>query len=129
MKRVVLLVIALSCPALPAVAQGLSLTLVPRSAAEAEVLRLGLTLYALRQGGSGIAQDGRGNAAALLQSGALDGQGQVGIIRQRGRGHRAVLSQTAPGTAHAIIQTGRGTRAVVTQDAPGDVSLTFQHGW
>ncbi|NCO87297.1 MAG: curlin [Rhodobacterales bacterium] len=117
--------LALLLPALPAAAQGVSITLVPRSAAETEALRLALMLYALREGGSGVVQGGQGNAAALLQSGG----GQVGLIRQRGRGHRATLTQTAPGTAWAIIQGGRGAQAAVTQDRPGDVGLTLQYGW
>ncbi len=131
MKRVLGMAIAmLLLPVAPVAAQGVSVTLVPRSAAEAEALRFALMLYALREGGSGVVQNGQGNAAALLQSGGgLAAAGQVGLIRQRGRGHRATLAQTAPGTAWAIIQGGRGTQAHVTQDRPGDVGLTLQYGW
>lgn len=113
---------------LPAAADGvLSLTLTPRNQDEADLMRLGLGLYALRQqirDDGTIRQSGAANVAALLQSGS----GNWGLIQQRGSGHDATLAQAGGGNAHAIFQTGKNATAVVGQTG-NQVGITIQHGF
>lgn len=113
---------------LPAAADGMvSLTLTPRNADEANLMRLGLGLYALHrhiEEGGTIAQFGANNAANLRQSGG----GNWGYVQQRGTGHDATLAQTGGNNAHAIFQSGRNTAATVVQGG-GQVGITIQHGF
>jgi hypothetical protein len=122
-----LTILALSLMPFGAAAETLSYTWTPRTAQEAEAIRLGLALYGLRQeirSGGSIRQWGRDNAAALLQS----GEGNWGVIRQRGDGHRATLDQQGGGNAHAVLQAGEGAEATVTQTGR-EVGVTIQFGF
>jgi hypothetical protein len=111
---------------LPAHAENvISLSLTPRNAQEAQVLRLGLALYAIDRGlrsGATIQQIGRDNAAALVQGGA----GNFGLIRQRGDDHTATLEQPGTTGAYAIFQSGKGTTAHVRDSGAG---ILLQYGW
>ena len=127
MLRPFILAAALAVGPLPTLAENvISLSLTPRTAREADALRLGLALYAIHreiQGGAHIDQIGQGNAAGILQ----DGSGSFGLIRQRGRDHSATLDQRSqPGGAYAIIQSGKGTTAHL--DNPG-TGILLQYGW
>lgn len=134
MLRPLLLASALALHSVPAHAENvISLQLTPRTAQEADILRLGLALYAidlqLRSGasieGASIEQFGRDNAAGIGQSGG----GNLGLIRQRGQGHFATLAQSGHRQTYAIFQNGRGTRAEVTQSGPATAGILFQYGW
>lgn len=111
--------------ALPASAENMiSLSLTPRNAQEARVLRLGLALYAIDRGlrsGATIEQLGRDNAAGIAQ-----GYGSVGLIRQRGHDHSATLEQPGHTGAYAIFQSGKGTVAQVRDSGTG---VLLQYGW
>ncbi len=99
----------------------------PRTAEEAQALRLGLALWSLRSGlqnGGTVRQWGRDNLAALSQGGT----GNWGAVVQRGDGHSAVLSQSGDGNAHMILQAGRGAQAEVAQEG-GELGVTVQIGW
>jgi sarcosine oxidase gamma subunit len=114
--------------AAPAVADSVSLTLVPRTAREAQVMRLALDLYAIHRGlesPATIRQQGQGNAAGLRQS----GPGQWALIDQRGSGHQGTIRQTGQGNAWALFQSGRNTQAAVRQSGQGGVGITVVHGW
>jgi len=114
--------------AMPAAADGvLTLNLSPRNQQEADLLRLGLALYALYRhidGGGTIQQFGRDNAAALAQGGG----GNFGLIDQRGTGHTGTLDQQGGGNAFALFQRGKGTEAHVTQTGNG-TGVTIQYGF
>lgn len=87
----------------------------------AEAIRLGAERQALRSGVT-LRQSGRGNEAAMSQSGT-----NQGIIVQRGRGHFALLSQTGTGNAATIVQLGRGSSVVVEQTG-GESTTSVQVG-
>lgn len=129
MLRPLLLSAALALHSLPAHAENvISVQLNPRTAQEADFLRIGLALYAIdRQlrSGASIEQIGRDNAAGIAQGGSSN----FGLIRQRGQGHYATLEQSGNGQAYAIFQNGRGTRAEVTQSGPATAGILFQYGW
>lgn len=123
-------VVALSSlSALPAAADGvLTLNLTPRNQQEADILRLGLALYALDRhidAGGTIRQFGRDNAAALAQR----GQGNWGLVDQRGQGHVGTLSQTGNNNTYALFQRGKGTEAHVTQTGNRGAGVTIQYGF
>ena len=126
MLRQFLLASALGFAALPAAAENvISLYLTPRNAQQAQVLRLGLALYAIDRGlrsGATIDQIGQGNAAGILQG----GEGNFGLIRQRGGDHLATLEQPGTTGAYAIFQSGKGTTAHVRD---GGTGVLLQYGW
>ena len=126
MLRHFILAAAVGITALPAPAETvISLSLTPRTTQEAQVLRLGLALYAIDRGlrsGATIEQIGRDNAAGLAQGGA----GNFGLIRQRGRDHTATLEQPGTTGADAIFQSGKGATAHVRDDGTG---ILLQYGW
>jgi hypothetical protein len=125
MLRHLILSAALGLVALPAPAENvISLSLTPRNAQEAQVLRLGLALYAIDRGlrsGATVEQIGQGNAAGITQ-----GPGSFGLIRQRGRDHLATLDQPGTTGAYAIFQSGKGTVAHVRD---GGTGVLLQYGW
>lgn len=125
MLRQYMLAATLGIVALPAAAENvISLSLIPRNAQEAQVLRLGLALYAIDRGlrsGATIDQIGRGNAAGIEQS-----AGNFGMIRQRGQAHIATLEQPGTAGAYAIFQSGKGTTAHIRDSGTG---ILLQYGW
>jgi hypothetical protein len=125
MLRPFILSAGLALIALPAPADNvLSLSLTPRTTQEAQVLRLGLALYAIDRGlrnGATIDQIGRDNAAGIVQ-----GTGSFGLIRQRGHDHLATLDQPGQTGAYAIFQSGKGTTAHVRD---GGTGVLLQYGW
>ena len=125
MLRQFILTTALALAALPAPAENvISLSLTPRNAQEAQMLRFGLALYAIDRGlrsGATIEQIGQGNAAGIAQ-----GEGSFGLIRQRGRDHLATLEQPGTTGAYAIFQSGKGTTAHVRDAGTG---VLLQYGW
>ena len=126
MLRQFILATTLGLVALPAPAENLiSLSLTPRNAQEAQMLRLGLALYAIDRGlrsGATIEQIGQGNAAGISQGGA----GNFGLIQQRGHDHLATLEQPGTTGAYAIFQSGKGTTAHVRD---GGTGVLLQYGW
>ena len=126
MLRQFILAATFGLAALPAPAENvISLSLTPRTAQEAQVLRLGLALYAIDRGlrsGATIEQIGRNNAAGLVQGRA----GNFGLIRQRGLDHTATLDQPGNTGAFAIFQSGKGTTAHVRDSGTG---VLMQYGW
>lgn len=125
MLRQFILAATLSLVALPALAENvISLSLTPRTTQQAQMLRLGLALYAIDQGlrsGATIDQIGQGNAAGIIQ-----GSGSFGLIRQRGHDHLATLDQPGTTGAYAIFQSGKGTTAHVRD---GGTGVLLQYGW
>lgn len=125
MLRQFILAATLSLVALPALAENvISLSLTPRTTQQAQMLRLGLALYAIDQGlrsGATIDQIGQGNAAGIIQ-----GSGSFGLIRQRGHDHLATLGQPGTTGAYAIFQSGKGTTAHVRD---GGTGVLLQYGW
>lgn len=118
----ILLLLPLAAPA-----ETLSTTWTPQTKAQADALRAGLALRAMRQdlrNGGSVRQWGRDNLAALRQSGS----GNWGGIHQRGTGHRAALDQSGSGNAHVILQAGRNAEAHVVQNG-GEVGVTVQLGY
>lgn len=108
-------------------AETLSTTWTPQTARQADALRAGLALHALRndlRNGGTVRQWGRDNRAALRQSDS----GNWGAIVQRGSGHTATLDQTGAGNAHAIVQAGRSAEAHVAQGG-GEIGVTLQLGY
>ena len=126
LRQIILVATWATVTSLPAAAENvISLSLTPRTAQEAQVLRLGLALYAIDQGlrsGATIEQIGRDNAAGIAQGGA----GNFGLIRQRGRDHTATLDQPGMTGAFAIFQSGKGTVAHVRD---GNMGVLLQYGW
>ncbi|WP_349371267.1 curlin [Salinarimonas sp.] len=97
--------------------------------ADAErALRAGLALYGLatdmRTNGR-ITQQGRDNAAGLLQN----GRGNLGLVHQEGRDHVGTLEQDGDRNSYGLFQFGRGTRAHVRQRGDGGSGVTFQWGF
>ncbi|GGL71154.1 hypothetical protein [Wenxinia marina] len=121
MLRPLLLAAALAAP-LPAAADGtIRFDWQARTAEEAALFDLGLTLYGLRHGAD-VRQRGAGNGAGVSQSGA----GNRALIRQRGRGHAADVRQSGGGNAQAVFQFGRGTDSrVVQRGGQSGLSLLF----
>jgi hypothetical protein len=123
------LALPVAAAAVPVRADGqIALTFTPRTREEADLMRLGLGLYALHrriEAGGTVRQTGEGHAAGLFQH----GRGNWGLIDQRGSGHVGTLTQTGTGHAHALFQTGRNTTAHVSQTGTRGVGLTFVHGF
>ena len=120
--------IPIATAAAPALAGGaLQVTLAPSNAREAQALRLGLALYALRQDvrtNGHVTQHGANNAAGLYQG----GPNNQGIIHQEGQGHTGTLSQQGGNNAHGLFQFGQNSNAHVTQTG-GQTGLTLVYGW
>lgn len=105
-------------------ADGFTVSLVARSAKDANLLSSAVRLYALHRdlrAGADLRQTGKGHSALLHQS----GQGQQAIIRQRGAGHSASVSQRGDPNAQVILQFGRGARADIVQSG-GESGLLVQ---
>ena len=128
-RRLILIAALVAAPLAPMAAAAdavVSLTLTPRNDREAGLMRLGLGLYALREQmrhGGTIRQFGQDNAATLMQ-----GDGNWGLIEQRGSGHSAALLQSGTGNVQGVFQSGKGTFAAVTQNG-GQTGIVIQHGF
>lgn len=117
-----------SAVATPAAAGGsFSISILPGSERDAQMLRGGMQLYSMYKDirGAGITQRGRGNSAGVAQ----DGRGNLGIVHQEGRGHNGTISQRGDNNAHALFQFGRNTSANIDQRGHGQTGATFQWGW
>ena len=131
MLRKTALSAALSLSALtaaaPASADGyIGLTVNPRNAEEAALVRLGLAAYALHkdyEDSGTITQRGVNNAAGIYQGGC-----DFALIEQQGSGHRGTIDQRNCGNAGAIFQSGRNTDAQLLQNG-GQTGILFLHGF
>lgn len=94
----------------------------PARGRSAEAIRLAVERQVQRSGVS-VRQSGRGHEAVLSQSGTEN----QGIIVQRGSGHFASLEQAGTGNAATIIQLGRGASVVVAQTG-GESGASIQAG-
>lgn len=105
----------------------IAFTFTPRTAEEAQALRLGIALYALSRDidGAEVRQRGQGNRAEVRQH----GRGNLGIVHQDGSGHTSSLTQRGRNNAQVIVQAGRGTSAEVYQRGRGQAGLVFLFGW
>lgn len=128
MFRTFILSAALSLTALSAAADGqVWLTVNPRNADEAALVRLGLAAYMLHkdiESNGHVTQEGVNNAAGLYQQGNCN----RGLIEQSGNNHTGTLSQSGCGNAHGLFQSGNGSSAHVSQSG-GQTGLTFVHGF
>ncbi|SLN70214.1 hypothetical protein [Roseisalinus antarcticus] len=127
MFRTTLLSIALCLSALTAAADGQAwLTINPRNAEEAALVRFGLAAYALHKDieeNGHVTQRGADNAAGIYQ-GACD----FALIEQQGSGHRGTINQRNCDNAGAIFQSGRNTDANLDQSG-GQTGVIFIHGF
>jgi hypothetical protein len=112
----------------PAVAAGsVSVTLTPKGES-ANAIRDGLFLFSWAQqlrNHVRVNQKGRGNAAAVSQSGHWNWAG----IFQRGRGHSATVTQNGDNNAFGVFQFGRNTSLDADQTGHGQAGLVLQYGW
>ena len=127
MLRPLAIATALTLTALPALAErSVWLSITPRSAEEAQALRLGLAAYALhkdyRSNGQ-ITQRGLNNAAGISQ-----GRCDRALIEQRGQGHVGTIRQTGCNNVGALFQSGRGTTGHLRQRG-GGTGVLFLHGF
>lgn len=114
--------------ATPAAAGGsFSISILPGSQRDAQMLRNGIQLYSRYKDirGAGITQRGRDNSAGVAQHGRRN----LGIIHQEGRGHNGTISQRGDDNAYALFQFGRNTSAQIDQRGYGQSGATFQWGW
>lgn len=120
------LALALLLLASPTAADTVTRSFEPRGEGEARALTLLLAGLSLREhlDAGGSARDWLdANALALLDP----GQGDWAVVRQRGRGHAATVSQDGGGNALALLQLGEGARADLAQDG-GDGAVVVQWG-
>ena len=112
----------------PAAAAGrVSVTIAPQGES-ASAIRDGLFLYSWAQqlrNYARVDQRGRGNAAAVSQSGSWNWAG----IFQRGRGHSASVTQNGNHNAFGVFQFGRNTSLDAAQTGHGQAGLVLQYGW
>lgn len=112
----------------PAQAGGqISIGLNAGNSEQAEAINAGLTLYSIfsKIEGSGISQNGNGNAAGLLQNGS----GNHGVVHQEGDGHNGTLQQNGNGNSYGLFQFGKGTDAHVNQTGNGQSGVGVTFGW
>lgn len=113
--------------ATPAMAGGsVSINVAPSNAQEAQLLRLGLALYALHndiEANGHVTQVGVNNAAGIAQ-----GSSDQAIIHQDGSGHTGTVSQTGGNNAYGLFQFGQNTTTHAAQSG-GQTGLTLQFGW
>jgi len=111
----------------PAAADGyLGLTVNPRTAEEAALVRMGLAFYSLHkdiEANGQITQRGIDNAAHISQGGC-----DRALIEQRGRGHTGEIAQGGCGNVAALFQSGRHTDGRIVQRG-GQTGLLFLHGF
>jgi len=115
--------------ATPALAGGgqLSISIAPQNAQDAQLLRLGLAVYALNQNihaNGHVSQAGYGNAAGIAQG----GPNNHAIIHQEGCNHTGTIDQRGGNNAYGLFQYGCNTNAAINQNG-GQSGLTFQFGW
>lgn len=112
------LVAATAATVVPAAAQQISFDLNAQTQEEADLIRGGLVLYQLANGGDPV--------EVLTQ--AAQG-GAIGVIHQEGNGHNNSLAQ-GQGDSGAIFAFGNGTNAHLNQDGgPGEGNVRFVLGW
>lgn len=118
-------------PLTPAMAGGsgqVALTLTPRNADEAGLMRLGLALYALRRdvrSNGHVTQSGVNNAAGIYQG----GPNNQAIVHQEGCNHTGTVSQRGSNNAQGLFQFGCNTTGHVTQHGHNNTGITVLLGW
>ncbi len=110
----------------PLGAETLTRSFVPRDEGEARALTLLVAGLSLREhlDAGGSARDwAEANEKALRHP----AQGDWAVVRQRGEGHDASVSQQRGGNALALLQFGEATEADLAQDG-GDGAVVVQWG-
>jgi len=104
----------------------LSFEVTPTNAEEANLIRLGLGIFQIANGGdpAQVFQIGNGNGAGIGQSGG----GNQGVIYQEGNGNTGTLSQNGC-DSYGIFQFGNGANANVAQGDGCQTGLLFQVGF
>lgn len=105
----------------------LALSIQPRNAQEAQMLRMGLAIYALRQdirSNGHVTQVGVNNAAGIAQG----GPNNQAIIHQEGCNHTGTINQQGGNNAHGLFQFGCNTTGHVSQHG-NSTGLTFILGF
>jgi|TARA_R100000908_G_scaffold22135_1_gene8953 minor curlin subunit len=126
-KTFIAATLAMTTLAAPAAMAGgtLSFEVNPTNAEEANMIRLGLGIFQIANGGdpAQVLQNGNGNGAGLGQSGG----GNQGVIYQEGNGNSGTLSQNGC-DSYGIFQFGNGANANVAQGDGCQTGLLFQVG-
>lgn len=119
---------ALLAPAAHAGGSGqLAINIAPRTAQEAQALRLGLALFALHQdieANGHVTQRGVHNAAGIYQG----GPNNRAIIHQEGCNHTGTVTQRNGNNAAGLFQFGCNTNAHMTQRG-NETGVTVVVGW
>jgi hypothetical protein len=104
----------------------LSFEVNPTNAEEANLIRLGLGIFQIANGGDAaqVIQNGIGNGAGIGQSGV----GNQGVVYQEGNGNTGTLSQNGC-DSYGIFQFGNGANANVAQGDGCQTGLLFQVGF
>ena len=129
MFRKTIIAAALACTTFAPAAQAerqIGLSINPRTAEEAQLLRFGLAAYALRKdydANGQITQRGVNNAAGIYQ-----GSCDYALIEQQGRGHTGTITQTGCNNVGALFQSGRGTNGYLRQGG-GRTGVLFLYGF
>lgn len=123
-----IMVVLLNCGmAIPAVAEGLRITLTPRGE-QAEAVRTGFALWGLAREVKNRArtkQKGVGNGAAIAQSGT----GNNAFIVQKGKGNSGTITQNGSNNTHGLFQFGRKNRSDIVQNGNGNIGFTIVGRW
>lgn len=120
-----------AAPVAPAFAGGsgqVALSITPRTAEEAQLLRLGLAVYALRRdvrSNGHVTQSGVNNAAGIYQG----GPNNQAIVHQEGCNHTGSISQRGANNAHGLFQFGCNTTGHVSQTGHNNTGVTVLFGW
>lgn len=114
-KKTLIATALVAATAIPAAAQQISIDYSAQSQEEADLIRGGLVLYQIANGGDPV--------QVLTQA----ANGSVGVVHQEGVGHSASLAQNG-NAAGGIFQFGNNTNANLVQ-GNGDADLTFVFGW
>ena len=104
-----------------------SINIAPQNAEEAQMMRLGLALFALGQdidANGHVTQNGVNNAAGIYQG----GPNNQAIIHQEGCNHTGTVSQQNGNNAAGLFQFGCNTNGHIAQNG-GQTGLTLQFGW
>lgn len=105
----------------------IALSIQPGNAQEAQMMRVGLALFALHQdiqSNGHVTQIGVNNAAGIAQG----GPNNQAIIHQEGCNHTGTINQQGGNNAHGLFQFGCNTNGHVSQSG-GDTGLTFILGF
>lgn len=104
-----------------------ALSLAPQNAQDAQIMRLGLALFALHQdidANGHVTQTGIGNAAGIYQG----GPNNQAIIHQQGCNHTGTISQHNGNNAAGLFQFGCNTTGHIAQTG-NNTALTVIFGW